>query len=156
MAALLWTVLLSPLAGAVLNGFVLPRQHRHLSHGVGVVAMLVAFAAAVGLWMTTPHSAVLFSAGPWIKAGTLDIPLHFVLDPLSKTMLLIITGIGSLIHLYAGGYMSEEAVTYRFFAYLNLFVFMMLILVLGDSLALMFVGWEGVGLCSYLLIGYWV
>lgn len=91
----------------------------------------------------------------WIQINGLRIPFEVVIDPLSMTMVLIITGIGSLIHLYATGYMSEEKEYSRFFTYLNLFVASMLILVLGNNLALMFIGWEGVGVCSYLLIGFW-
>jgi NADH-quinone oxidoreductase subunit L len=91
----------------------------------------------------------------WIQTGAMSVPFGFTVDPLSGTMMLVITGIGLLIHLYSVGYMHEEEGYYRYFAYLNLFVFFMLLLVLGDSLVLMFVGWEGVGLCSYLLIGYY-
>lgn len=92
---------------------------------------------------------------PWIHVGPLQIDVSFLLDPLSAMMILMVTGIGTLIHLYSVGYMSHDRGFSRYFAYLNLFMFSMLVLVLGSSLPLMFVGWEGVGLCSYLLIGFW-
>ena len=91
----------------------------------------------------------------WINVGGFSIPMSLLIDPLSGTLLLVITGIGSLIHLYSVGYMSHDEERVRYFSYLNLFTFFMLVLVTGGSLALMFVGWEGVGLCSYLLIGFW-
>ncbi len=92
---------------------------------------------------------------PWIHVGPLKLDAAFLLDPLSAMMILMVTGIGTLIHLYSIGYMSHDRGFSRYFSYLNLFMFSMLILVLGSSLPLMFVGWEGVGLCSYLLIGFW-
>jgi len=93
----------------------------------------------------------------FIKAGGLNIPFSFQVDQLSVLFLLIITGIGSLIHIYSTAYMHEESTPHfaRYFAYLNLFVFSMLLLILGSNFVIMFIGWEGVGLCSYLLIGYW-
>ena len=91
----------------------------------------------------------------WMTAGTFNADIAFLIDPLSCVMLLVVTGIGTLIHIYSIGYMHGEEGFYRFFAYLNLFVFSMLLLVTGNNLLLMFVGWEGVGLCSYLLIGYY-
>ncbi len=155
---LLWCLLAFPLGGAILNGLVLPKQNKTLSHSVAVLAMVGAFACAFPLFLATlaeDYSPIIQLAFSWIKAGPLDLGMEFVLDRLSGMMLMIITGIGTLIHLYAGGYMHEEASTYRFFTYLNLFVFMMLLLVLGNNMLVMFIGWEGVGLCSYLLIGYW-
>jgi NADH-quinone oxidoreductase subunit L len=91
----------------------------------------------------------------WISIGKLNIPFEFLIDPLSILMMLVITGVGFLIHVYSVGYMSHDEGFNRFFAYMNLFVFFMLILVMGGNYAVMFVGWEGVGLCSYLLIGFW-
>jgi len=99
--------------------------------------------------------AITATMWEWISVGSLTIPFTFYFDHLSGVMCLVITGIGTLIHLYATGYMAHDAYPARFFSYLNLFLGSMLILVLGDSLPLMFVGWEGVGLCSYLLIGFW-
>ncbi len=100
----------------------------------------------------------LLATGPiftWLNTTLLHVDFAFLIDPLSGLMILIITGVGSLIHLYATGYMKKDKSFARFFAYLNLFLFFMLLLVLGDNLLLLFVGWEGVGLCSYLLIGFW-
>jgi len=101
-----------------------------------------------------PQSTVytLFS---WISIGSLDISFSFLIDPLSVLMLLVVTGVGFLIHVYSVGYMKEDPGYNRFFSYMNLFVFFMLVLVMGASYPIMFIGWEGVGLCSYLLIGFW-
>jgi NADH-quinone oxidoreductase subunit L len=92
---------------------------------------------------------------PWIQAGSLYIPFNLLIDNLSAVMMLVVTGVGSLIHIYSYGYMSHDPERVRYFSYLNLFTFFMLVLVMGGNLPLMFVGWEGVGLCSYLLIGFW-
>src|SRR5213075_248752 len=91
----------------------------------------------------------------WIVVGSLNIPFAFLIDPLSVTMMTIITGVGFLIHIYSIGYMHDDDGFRRYFSYLNLFVFSMLLLVMGANYVIMFIGWEGVGLCSYLLIGYW-
>jgi NADH-quinone oxidoreductase subunit L len=91
----------------------------------------------------------------WIEAGGFRVPLSLLLDPLSSVMILVVTGVGSLIHIYSLGYMAHDEERVRYFSYLNLFTFFMLLLVLGGNMPLMFVGWEGVGLCSYLLIGFW-
>ena len=91
----------------------------------------------------------------WIQSGTLNIGVDFAVDRLTAVMLMVVTGVGSLIHIYAIGYMAHEGGYYRFFAYLNLFMFFMLVLVLAQNFLLLFVGWEGVGLCSYLLIGFY-
>ena len=91
----------------------------------------------------------------WISAGNFKASISFLVDPLSSLMLLIITGVGFLIHVYSIGYMHDDEGYNRFFSYLNLFIFFMLLLVMGSNYLLMFVGWEGVGLCSYLLIGFW-
>ena len=154
----IWCILLFPLLGAVLNGFVLPKTSKTLSHLVAVGAIVSSFIFSLPLFFSLFEEGSQPSyhyAYSWIKAGELDIGLELVFDRLSGIMLLIVTGVGSLIHIYAGGYMHEEKTTYRFFSYLNLFIFMMLLLVLGNNMLVMFIGWEGVGLCSYLLIGYW-
>ncbi|MBI4520110.1 MAG: NADH-quinone oxidoreductase subunit L, partial [Gemmatimonadetes bacterium] len=101
------------------------------------------------------HEPVIVRYWTWIAAGTLEVDAALQLDQLSLLMTLVVTGVGFLIHVYSVGYMREDAGYPRYFAYLNLFVFFMLVLVLGSSFATMFVGWEGVGLCSYLLIGFW-
>jgi len=155
---LFWLILFLPLLGAFLNGLVLRRASKTISHIVGSAALIGAFVCALITYLDFMHSggqAQVIPGMDWIEAGSFKAPFNYILDRLSGMMLLIITGIGSLIHIYAGGYMHEEENTYRFFAYLNLFVFMMLQLVMGDNLLVMFIGWEGVGLCSYLLIGYW-
>ncbi len=155
---LLWLVIFFPLLGAVLNGLVLRTSSKTVSHLVGCAALIASFLSALLLYndVLAGHGEARIVYGfEWIAAGGFAAPFQFILDPLSGMMMLIITGIGSLIHIYAGGYMHEEDATWRFFSYLNLFVFMMLLLVLGDNMLVMFIGWEGVGLCSYLLIGYW-
>ena len=127
---------------------------------VGPLVLLVSFGLAVAAFvamrgvgvMEAPYIQHYFS---WMPVGDLKIDASFQLDQLSMVMVLVITGVGSLIHIFSVGYMREDPGYPRYFAYLNLFVFFMLLLVLGASYPLMFVGWEGVGLCSYLLIGFW-
>src|SRR5262245_4333971 len=119
--------------------------------------------AARAVWDLLGHEpvaglrAVQQDVFTWLQSGTLNIPLSFRLDPLSSVMVLIVTGIGTLIHLYSTAYMEEETGSEyaRYFSYLNLFAAFMLVLVLGANFPVMFIGWEGVGLCSYLLIGFW-
>ncbi len=160
---------LFPLLGAVVCGLLGPRYlSRRAVHAVGVGAAGAAFAAAaasfVGLLGAASkiQTATLFS---WIPAGLvpvaggkaapLSIDLAFRYDPLAAVMTLVVTGVGFLIHVYSMGYMAHDRGYARFFAYLNLFTLAMLVLVLGANLAVIFIGWEGVGLCSYLLIGFW-
>ena len=107
-------------------------------------------AGAEGLRFSQPYLGF-----EWIEAGSFRVPMNLLIDPLSSVMMLVVTGIGALIHVYSIGYMAHDPDKVRFFSYLNLFVFFMLLLVMGGSLPLLFVGWEGVGLCSYLLIGFW-
>ena len=147
-----------PLLGAIINGIFLRNVSPRVSHIAGVLPVLASFLLSVLFFFSflraggEPQTVEVFS---WLQAGNFSAPFAFYFDRLSMLMLMIITGIGSVIHIFAGGYMHEEKRTSRFFAYLNLFVFMMLLLVLSENLLVMFVGWEGVGLCSYLLIGYW-
>jgi len=156
----LWLIPILPLIGSAINGIFGKRFPRSL---VAAVALIFP-GAALGwaIWVVTqfssipqaqlPHIERLF---PWIEIGqTFRVDYGFYLDQLSVTMLLIVTGVGFLIHIYSVGYMAEEGGYYRFFSYLNLFMFFMLTLVLANSYLLMFVGWEGVGLASYLLIGF--
>lgn len=155
---MIWLMIFFPLLGAVLNGLILRKSPKVVSHAVAVGAMVASFICAVVTYvgmMKSGGAAQVIQGMPWISAGGFSAPFNLILDRLSGLMILVVTGIGSLIHIYAGGYMHEEERTSRFFSYLNLFVFMMLLLVLGDNMLVMFVGWEGVGLCSYLLIGYW-
>jgi len=137
-----------------------PSPARGLAGGVAVLAMAAAFAFSLlgFLELARLPAAERVLASPawsWMSTGTFRIDLGLVLDPLSSVMTLVITGVGFLIHVYATGYMKGDAGYAKFFAYLNLFVFAMLLLVLSSSLPGLFVGWEGVGLCSYLLIGFW-
>lgn len=155
---LLIIVILLPLLGAIVNGLLLTKVSPRLSHLSGVLPLLASFLAAlllaIGFWRGDGSAEVLV-AYEWLQAGSFSAPLALRIDQLSLLMLLVVTGIGTLIHVFAGGYMHEEKRTSRFFCYLNLFIFMMLLLIMSENLLVMFVGWEGVGLCSYLLIGYW-
>ena len=164
--ALLGIVLL-PLLGAIANGLFGRNAARSTVHVISVAAVAGSFLLA--LWTFAhllqlrmaghEHAALRYTAYEWfsltVNHRTLSIPVRFVMDSLSGVMTLVVTGIGLLIHIYSTGYMSEEPSYARFFAYLNLFTASMLILVLGSNLPIMFVGWEGVGVCSYLLIGFW-
>jgi NADH-quinone oxidoreductase subunit L len=156
---LIAALLLLPLCGAVFNGLFGHRLPRSLVGGLACSAPIAAFSCASRLFAALsrapepiPLRANFFT---WLQAGSLHVDASFVVDPLSAVMILVITGIGSLIHIYSLGYMDHEPAYARYFAYLNLFTFAMLVLVLGDSMPMTFVGWEGVGLCSYLLIGFW-
>ncbi|MBM4395884.1 MAG: NADH-quinone oxidoreductase subunit L [Deltaproteobacteria bacterium] len=156
VGTLLWVVVFAPLAGAIVNGILGPRLKRGTVSLVGVGAPVVAFvASALATWGLAGREAVSTTLFTWIQAGPIRVDLSLWLDPLSAVMILIVTGIGSLIHLYSTGYMHGDPSYSRYFSHLNLFLFAMLLLVLGKSLLLLFVGWEGVGLCSYLLIGFW-
>jgi NADH-quinone oxidoreductase subunit L len=152
----LWLIPLLPLIGSAINGLL----GRRLSpRAIAAVALIFCGAAfAMALWvairfssLTVPH--VEFVA-TWIRAGNIQSDFAFYLDQLSLVMLLVVTGVGFLIHIYSVGYMWEEGGFYRFFSYLNLFMFFMLTLVMANNYLLMFIGWEGVGLASYLLIGF--
>ncbi|RMD84162.1 MAG: NADH-quinone oxidoreductase subunit L [Candidatus Dadabacteria bacterium] len=162
-ALLRWIVLL-PLLGAVTNFLLGARIQQRIGRGaVSAIAIglpAVSFVLAVAgferLAGLAPNERLLLDQVlPWIHIGALRVDIAFQLDPLSAVMALVVTGIGTLIHVYSVGYMDEEPSLWRFFALLNLFMFAMLTLVLGDNLLLMFVGWEGVGLCSWALIGFW-
>ncbi|HOE83142.1 MAG TPA: NADH-quinone oxidoreductase subunit L [Myxococcota bacterium] len=161
--SLLYVIVFAPLIGAIING-VFPRvlSRRAVSViGVGLptisfVATVLALVGFLGLRSADPtYTAVSASLFSWIVSGPISVDFALWLDPLSIVMTLVVTGIGSLIHLYSVGYMHDDPSYARYFSHLNLFLFSMLLLVLGRSLLLLFVGWEGVGLCSYLLIGFW-
>src|SRR5713226_9040153 len=157
----LWLIPLLPLAGAAINGLFGRYFSKRLVATVGLIFVAAAFVlSAWASWQLThlpmkiPHTE---SLGTWIAAGTdFHVDFSFYLDQLSMVMILVVTGVGFLIHVYSVGYMEHEGGYYRFFAYLNLFMFFMLTLVLSSSYLLMFVGWEGVGLASYLLIGFFL
>jgi NADH-quinone oxidoreductase subunit L len=157
----LWLVPALPLVGFVLNGVLAlarPRAKRGVSL-IGVGVLVLAFAAAIGAVLQFSR---LSSAEPlvvrywdWLPVGDLQVSFALQLDRLSAVMILVVTGVSAIIHVFSVGYMHDDPGYARYFAYLNLFVCFMLILVLGASFPVMFVGWEGVGLCSYLLIGFW-
>lgn len=154
----IWLVPALPLLGFVLNGLFGKFLGKRFVSVVGPLVIGLAFLQSVRLFFTmlsTEGKVLRENLYTWMQTGILDLNVAFQVDSLSALFLLIITGVGFLIHVYSIGYMHEEAAYYRYFSYLNLFVFFMLILVLGDNFVLMFVGWEGVGLCSYLLIGYY-
>ena len=159
MLDLLWLIPILPFLGAAVNGLLGSRFPKPLVTAVGLGAPLASLAIALGaLWQFTHGGAVdghfeqvLYA---W-TAGPLPIDIGFLLDPLSAVMLFIVTFVGFLIHVYSAGYMGHEAGYRRYFAYLNLFMAAMLMLVLGNNYLVMFIGWEGVGLCSYLLIGFY-
>src|SRR3970040_287248 len=153
---LLILIIALPLAGWLLNGLVGGRLTRRAVGLIGAGSVGLAFAAAL-LAAQQPAVAdgwrvVLWD---WIAAGSFSVRLGLLLDRLSAVMVLIVTGVGFLIHVYSAGYMREDPGYSRYFAYLNLFIASMLLLGLGDTLLALFVGWELVGLCSYLLIGFW-
>ena len=158
---LLWVVPALPLAGFVVNGalaLVAPGAKRAVSLvGVGVLVLAFAAAALAVLELAQLHAAapLVVRYWDWLPVGELQVAVALQLDQLSAVMILVVTGVGALIHLFSVGYMHDDPGYARYFAYLNLFVFFMLMLVLGASFPVMFVGWEGVGLCSYLLIGFW-
>ena len=158
----LWLIPLLPFAGFLLNGILGGRLPKPLVTAIGLLAPLASFALVVnaargliGFGPPPPMPAVETCPLPWISAGTLHVDFSLVLDHLSLVMLLVVTGVGFLIHLYSVGYMHDDPGYARYFSYLNMFLFFMTTLVLAGNVLLMFVGWEGVGLASYLLIGFW-
>ncbi|MGD0345200.1 MAG: NADH-quinone oxidoreductase subunit L [Terracidiphilus sp.] len=168
----LWLIPLLPFAGFVLNGILGGRLPRWLVSTIGVLAPLVSFGVvlcnALDLYLrfkviqvggqlgpARPFPPIVETYGNWLAVGSLHIDFSLVLDQLSLVMLLVVTGVGFLIHVYSVGYMHDDPGYARYFSYLNLFLFFMTTLVLAGNVLLMFVGWEGVGLASYLLIGFW-
>lgn len=155
---LAWLVPLFPLLGFLINGLFRNKLSKSLTGIIGSGTVLLAFIVSIWIFFQVKngntHVATYFD---FISSGKLSIPFAFQIDQLSSLFLLIITGVGFLIHVYSTSYMHEENSNdfARYFAYLNLFVFSMLLLVMGANYVIMFIGWEGVGLCSYLLIGYW-
>src|ERR1700716_973546 len=156
----LWVIPLLPLVGAAINGLFGRRFKNAMVSSIALLFTAASFGwAAWAVWTVWPGSGIslphIETLATWITAGTFSAPFGFYLDQLSMIMVLIVTGVGFLIHVYSVGYMAHEGGYYRFFAYLNLFMFFMLTLVLANNYLLMFVGWEGVGLASYLLIGFY-
>ena len=156
----LWLIPFFPLVGFIINGLLGKKvlKNEKLIGTIGTAAIGLSFVVSCNYFFQLlgdaekVHEQII---GSWMAVGNLQIDWGFLLDPLSALMIMVVTGVGSLIHLYSIGYMHGEDGFYRYFAYLNLFCFSMLMLVLGNNALVLFIGWEGVGLCSYLLIGYY-
>jgi len=162
MKDLIWLLPLIPLIGFVILGLLRKRLPKTLISIIGCGTILVSFLLSCGIFNQVYQlrsqggdGVLLQQVFNWFTVGNLSIDIGFLVDPLSAVMLLIITGVGFLIHLYSVAYMSHDEGFGKYFSYLNLFIFFMLLLVLGSNYLVMFIGWEGVGLCSYLLIGFW-
>jgi NADH-quinone oxidoreductase subunit L len=153
----LWLIPILPLLGFLINGIFGRRFSRGLVSAIAIGSVVLSFAWVVKsiLGLGDLNTRFVEHYFTWIASGPVNIGVDFAVDRLTVIMLLVVTGIGSLIHIYSIGYMAHEGGYYRFFAYLNLFMFFMLVLVLSANYLLLFVGWEGVGLCSYLLIGFY-
>lgn len=159
-SALMATLILAPLVGFLINGFRYKKHSANLAGSIATLMAVISFICSIILvvdLINMPEGSrqIAVKFFDWIKVADLGIDMGFVIDPISAIMILIITGVGSLIHLFSVGYMHHDKGAAKYFSYLNLFLFNMLLLVLGDNLLVMFIGWEGVGLCSYLLIGFW-
>jgi NADH-quinone oxidoreductase subunit L len=157
-ASLLVLIPLLPLIGFLINGIgfkTIPKGAVGIIGTLAVVASFVLSVMTFQAFLAAGSQPIIVPLFNWITVGDLNIPFSFQVDQLSLLMLMIITGVGSLIHIYSIGYMHHDEGFGKFFAYLNLFLFFMLLLVLGSNYVIMFIGWEGVGLCSYLLIGFW-
>src|SRR6187549_919910 len=164
---LLAFIVLLPLLGAAVNGVFGKRLGKEAVSLLALSVMFNAFALAVVTFLALGHAQegeeaarFVWKGWEWFRltradGGSVMLDVAFSVDALNGTMALVVTGVGFLIHLYSVSYMAEDPGFHRFLAYLNLFIFSMLVLILGDSLPVLFVGWEGVGLCSYLLIGFW-
>lgn len=154
-----YLVPLFPLIGFLINGLLWNKMPKNLAGIIGSVAILASFCVSLGIFFEVKspgfQGPVIVTLFDFISSGNLVIPFAFQIDALSTLFLLIITGVGFLIHVYSTSYMHHDEGMVKYFAYLNLFVFSMLLLVLGANYLIMFIGWEGVGLCSYLLIGFW-
>ena len=153
-------ILLVPLLGVIINGILgsrLPKRWVGLiacsTVGISFAISIVTFIKLIGL--PEGGRVLVDPVYTWISSGLLFSKLSLLVDPLAAVMILVVSGVGFLIHIYSVGYMHEDRSYARYFTFLNLFTFAMLLLVLADNLLLMYVGWEGVGLCSYLLIGFW-
>ena len=156
----LWIILALPLAGAALNGLLGKNWSKTIVNSVGIGSVSLAFLSvleAIREFSLLPAGQITFFKNyfNWMAAGSFKVDFALQMDHLTIVMLLVVTFVSLLVHIYSTGYMAHEEGYYRFIAYLNLFVFFMLTLVLAANIVLMFVGWEGVGLCSYLLIGFW-
>src|SRR3972149_2784939 len=157
---MIWLIPVVPLVGSLVVGLMGRRMQRGLVTGIACAAaslsLLLSLMAFVSLLQMPAEGRLLRSSlGSWIASGDFSVSFGFLLDPLSAIMALVVCGVGLLIHIYSIGYMGEDRDYHRFFSLLNLFLAEMLVLVLADNYLLLFLGWEGVGLCSYLLIGFW-
>ncbi|MBO6212223.1 NADH-quinone oxidoreductase subunit L [Algoriella sp.] len=159
MEQYIWLIPLIPFIGFLINGLGRNVLSNSLVTFIGSGAVLASFILSIMVFIAVPSGAgaqpLIFKAFDLINIPTLQVPFAFQIDALTSLFLLIITGVGFLIHVYSSAYMSEDKGFAKFFAYLNLFIFFMLILVMGNNFVMMFIGWEGVGLCSFLLIGFW-
>ncbi|AYZ10655.1 NADH-quinone oxidoreductase subunit L [Chryseobacterium arthrosphaerae] len=157
MENLVYAIVLLPLLGFLINGLFGKNLPKIVVGSLATAMVFGSFCIAVSLFMnfSSESQPVIVKAFEWFRVNGVQINFGFQIDQLSLMMVMIITGIGSLIHLYSIGYMSHDKGFYKFFTYLNLFIFSMLLLVMGSNYLILFIGWEGVGLCSYLLIGFW-
>ena len=144
-----------PLLGVFITGFGRRKLSAYAAGGIGTAMVALSFIASLMLFLGHDGQTHIVHLFDWIHVGAMDIPFALQIDALSLWMMLIVTGIGTLIHLYSIGYMHDDPRAATFFAQLNLFSFSMLLLVMGANFLLTFIGWEGVGMCSYLLIGFW-
>jgi len=153
----IWLIPALPLAGFIINGIGRNTLPKAVIGFIGSFLVLISFGISIGAFLQVKSTGVPINVTvfDWFSVIDFKVSFAFLLDQLSTIMLLIVTGVGFLIHLYSAGYMKDDAGYGKFFAYLNLFVFFMLLLVMGSNYLIMFIGWEGVGLCSYLLIGFW-
>src|SRR5262245_24711182 len=155
---IVWLIPFLPLLGFIINGLARKVLSKSLISVIGCGVVLAAFILSIWVFFEVKSgNTYVANYFDFLSVRSLNIPFAFQIDQLSTIFLLIITGVGFLIHVYSTSYMHEEATEHfgRYFSYLNLFIFSMLLLVMGANYIIMFIGWEGVGLCSYLLIGYW-
>lgn len=157
MENLVYAIVLLPLFGFLFNGLFGKSLPKIVVGSIATLVVFASFCIAVSLFLNfnADSQPVIVKAFEWFRVNGIQVNFGFQIDQLSLMMIMIITGIGSLIHLYSIGYMSHDKGFYKFFTYLNLFIFSMLLLVMGSNYLILFIGWEGVGLCSYLLIGFW-
>ncbi len=155
MIKLAWLIPIFPLVGFLITGLGGKKLPKSISGTIASLMVFASFVLTVMCFFQFSGQPVTLDCFDWISSGSLSIPFSFMVDQLSLIMLLIITGVGFLIHVYSIGYMKDDEDFSRFFSYLNLFIFFMILLVMGSNYIVLFTGWEGVGLCSYLLIGFW-
>jgi NADH-quinone oxidoreductase subunit L len=157
MSTTILLLLFAPLVGFLINIFFGKTLGKTVSGAIGTASVFISFLCTICLFsqINANGKAITFHLADWFSIGTIKVNFSFLFDQLSALWLLFVTGIGTLIHLYSISYMHEDENMHKFFSYLNLFVFFMIALVSGSNLLIMFIGWEGVGLCSYLLIGFW-